>query len=50
MGEIMIKEGTTIGDRQKRILETLHVIYGRSKRASETKGQKRLKDFEKEVG
>jgi len=46
----MIKEGSAMNERNKRMLETLRLIYGRSKTASETKGQKRLKDFEKEVG
>jgi hypothetical protein len=45
----MIKEGVTLAERNKRMLETLRTIYNRSKNASETKGQKRLKDFE-EVG
>ncbi|MGB3988086.1 MAG: hypothetical protein WBK67_00080 [Minisyncoccales bacterium] len=46
----MIKEGATSLERTKRMMETLRTIYGRSKTASETKGQKRLKDFEKKVG
>ena len=41
----MIKEGATSLERTKRMMETLRTIYGRSKTASETKGQKRLKDF-----
>lgn len=45
----MIKEGITLAERNKRMLETLHAIYNRAKTASQTKGQKRLKDFE-EVG
>lgn len=45
----MIKEGTTSLERTKRMLETLRTIYGRSKTASQTKGQK-LRDFEKKVG
>ena len=43
----MIKEGTALAERQKRMIETLRTIYNRSKKVSETKGQKRLRDFEK---
>lgn len=46
----MIKEGATSLERTKRMMETLRTIYGRSKTASETKGQKRLRDFEKKEG
>jgi len=42
----MIERGTTLSERHKRMLEMLRVIYNRSKKASDTKGQKRLKDFE----
>lgn len=43
----MTKEGKTSAERVKKTLEMLNIVYDRAGRAAQTKGQKRLKDFEK---